>query len=474
MLNLERKTELFVGTQSLIKEGDYIVVAVSGGPDSIAMLDFLVNRQKQYGIRLAVAHVDHMLRGKESLLDLEYVKTYCSNHDIPFKAISIDIKSKMENDKTGLQETARTYRYRFLENVMQELHANKLAVGQHGDDQIETILMRLTRGSRGISRAGIQVKRPFGIGELIRPLLGVSKREIEEYCSEKGLQPRYDGSNDKPTYTRNRFRKDVLPFLKEENIRVHEQFQRFSQDVTEEELFLQELAEEQMKKMCQEFGGHEISLNISLFKQVPLPLQRRVIHLILNYLYQQMTLDLTALHINLIQQLIKSENPSGKMDLPNGLKVIRSYGECRFTFVKVEKTPEYYYELEENSHVLLPNNLTIQVEKVNGDIMKDQEDTLILDPNTIQFPIIARTRRPGDRMKIKGMNGSKKVKSIFIERKIPLQDREDWPIITDNTGQILWIPGLKKSCYHTSPNKEHLYYSIHCSNQTIPRGQPNQ
>ncbi|MCM3113576.1 tRNA lysidine(34) synthetase TilS [Lederbergia lenta] len=463
MLDFERKTELFVKKHVLFKKDDFIIVAVSGGPDSMAMLDFLVKRQDQYGVTLVVAHVDHMLRGEESLRDLEYVKNYCASTGLIFKAESIDIKSKMKKDKTGLQETARVYRYQFLEQVMEEFQANKLVVGQHGDDQIETILMRLTRGSREISRAGIQVKRKFGNGELIRPLLGVSKSEIEEYCKVKALHPRRDESNDKPTYTRNRFRLDILPFLKEENSRVHEQFQRFSEEITEDEKYLRFLAKEQMEKMCQEFDGVEIRLNISLFKQVPLPLQRRGIHLILNYLYQQYAPDLSALHIDLIQQLIKSKRPSGRIDLPNGLKVIRSYEQCNFTFTELEQASGFYYVLEEDNDLLLPNQLTIRMEKNADNNLKDQDNVLIFDPNTIQFPIIVRTRRPGDRMKIKGMNGSKKVKNIFMEMKIPLQDRRNWPIITDNSGQILWIPGLKKSCYNTSPNKEHIYYSIHYS-----------
>lgn len=475
MLEFERKTERFIEEHKLLADGDYILVAVSGGPDSIAMLEFLVARRERYGIKIAVVHVDHMLRGEESLQDLEYVKGYCSKQNILFTSASIDIRYKMQIDKTGLQETARKYRYRFFEKVMQELNANKLAVGQHSDDQMETILMRLTRGSGGIARAGIQVRRPFGNGELIRPLLGVERSEIEKYCRAKELNPKQDRSNEKPTYTRNRFRMDILPILKRENSNVHEQFQRFSEDITEDELYLQALAKAHYKEMCREFVSDEITLNISAFKQVPLPLQRRVIHLILNYLYKQMASDLTALHIDLIQQLLKSGNPSGQLDLPNGLKAIRSYEQCRFTFAKDKQPQGYHYELEENSRIQLPNNTIVQIEKDFGNTLKPEENIIILDPDDVQLPLIVRTRRPGDRINIKGMEGSKKVKNIFIEMKIPLQARANWPIITDNTGKILWIPGLRKSSYDTVPNKEQMYYSIYCdSKQTNPRGQQNQ
>src|SRR5690606_1873015 len=205
---------------------------------------------------------------------------YCEDRNIVFKSAAIDIHAKMAADKTGLQETARKYRYQFFEKVMEELHANKLAVGQHGDDQIETILMRLVRGSSGISRAGIQVKRSFGKGmELIRPLMGVSKIEIEEYCKAHHLEPRRDLSNDTKKYTRNRFRLDVLPFLKKENPRVIEHFQRFSEEISEDETYLQEMAKEAFKKMCQVYEEGELTLDIPSFCQIALPLQRRVIHL---------------------------------------------------------------------------------------------------------------------------------------------------------------------------------------------------
>ncbi|MBS4206435.1 tRNA lysidine(34) synthetase TilS [Lederbergia citrea] len=474
MLDFEKKTEAFIEKHSLIKAGDYIVAAVSGGPDSLAMLDFLNNRVEKYGIRVAAAHVDHMLRGEESLQDLYFVKNYCESKDIEFRAISIDIRKKMELDETGMQETARKYRYQFFEKVMLDLHADKLAVGQHGDDQLETILMRLVRGSHGKSRAGIQMKRPFAKGELIRPLLGVTKAEIEEYCATHKLNPRRDVSNEKPLYTRNRFRLEILPFLKSENEHVHEQFQRFSEDLTEDEQLLEQMAKKEYNAMCQELGKDEITLNIPSFYRVPLPLQRRVIQLILNYLYQQKAADLTALHIDLLQKLLKSENPSGKLDFPSGLKVIRSYDVCHFTFDKPGQVSSFCYKLYEGEEVSLPDGKIIRVEKGQGLSKEKKENIIVLNPSEVQFPIIVRTRLPGDRMKLKGMNGSKKVKDIFIDMKIPLHDRLVWPIVTDNTGKLLWIPGLKKSSYDTSPDNEHHFYSIHCSNQTFSGGQPNQ
>ncbi|MBS4201501.1 tRNA lysidine(34) synthetase TilS [Bacillus sp. FJAT-49732] len=465
VLEFERKTHNFISKHSLLQEGDYILVAVSGGPDSLALLDFLYHQSAKFNIKIAAAHVDHMLRGDASKEDLIFVQQYCEHRDIVFKSASIDINTKMTTDKTGLQETARKYRYQFFEKVMEELCANKLAVGQHGDDQIETILMRLVRGSSGISRAGIQVKRSFGSGkEMIRPLMGVSKMEIEEYCEAHHLKPRRDLSNDTKKYTRNRFRLDVLPFLKNENPRVIEHFQRFSEELSEDEAFFQELAKEAFNNLCQEYGEDEITLDIPSFCGIALPLQRRVIHLILNYLYKQYIPDLTSLHIDALQQLIKGENPSGRLDFPNGLKVIRSYELCRFTFVVQERNSSYYYEIFAGDQVAIPKGKMIRVEKASHLPLKADANTLIIDSESIQFPLIIRTRQHGDKIKVKGMNGRKKIKDIFIDMKIPLEERAIWPIVTDQTGEILWVPGLKKSSYETPPVLQKDYYLIYYSN----------
>ena len=461
MLDFERKTLSFIKRHRLLNRGDLVLAAVSGGPDSMAMLDFLVKRQGFFGIRLATVHVDHMLRGKESVQDLEYVRAYCEQNELELKAASIDIKQKMKLENKGMQETAREYRYRFFQKVMDELGADKLAVGQHADDQIETILMRLTRGSTGKSRAGIQPSRPFGYGTLIRPLLGVTKEEIEEYCAFHQLKPRIDPSNNKVTYTRNRFRLHVLPVLKRENQQVHEHFQRFSEDLLEDETYLEALAEQEIQAVTK-FENGKILLDIPSFLQMPLPLQRRGIHLILSYLYKKNVTHVTAWHAGLIWKLLKGEKPSGKLDLPLGLHVIRSYSHCVFTFEKTERTIGYEYELSAGKEITLPDGGTVRMVKDSDILAVGDEDFIVLNEKDIKLPIIVRTRRPGDRIKVKGMNGTKKLKDLFIDEKIPRFQRESWPVITDQQNQILWVPRLKKSLYDAGPqchgHRYILYY----------------
>ncbi len=369
MLVFEERTLAFIKKHQLIERGDFVLVAVSGGPDSMALLDFLVRRRKQFDIQLAAVHVNHLLRGEQSFLDMEYVRTYCTRNGILLKATAIDIRKKMVLDQTGLQETARTYRYEYFAHIMKELGANKLAVAQHGDDQIETILMRLTRGSRGIGRAGIRSIRDFAVGQVIRPLLGVTKEQIEQYCYTYRLQPRLDPSNEQRDYTRNRFRLEVLPFLKGENEQVHEHFQRFSEDILEDEQYLEELTKREITTICH-FRGNDISMEIDPFLRMPLSLQRRGIHLILSYLYKQKMDNVNVRHFQSIDQLLKGENPSGKLDLPLGLHVIRSYDSCLFTFDSPKQMSSFKHELHVGDELSLSNGMIIRFQRKSDRIIE--------------------------------------------------------------------------------------------------------
>lgn len=470
MLDFEKKTKSFIERHRLLHHGDSVLAAVSGGPDSMAMLDFLATRRDDLGISLTVAHVDHMLRGEESVRDLEYVQAYCEKYGLQLNAASIDISRKMEMEQKGMQETARLYRYKFFKDVMEEIGADKLAVAQHGDDQIETILMRLTRGSSGKARAGMRPIRAFGKGTLIRPLLGVTKNEIEEYCTIHQLHPRMDPSNEKPSYTRNRFRLDVLPALKRENRQAHEHFQKFSEDLLEDEAYLEALAEREIRAVS-EFGDGLIQLKIPKFFQMPLPLQRRGIHLILSYLYKKNITHVTSWHVHLIGELLQGENPSGKLDFPLGLKIIRSYENCLFTFEQTKQVKGYEYELNAGQEVELPNGKIVRLEKASEISAGHSEDCFVFTASDIQLPLTVRTRRPGDRIKVNGMDGTKKLKDLFIDEKIPRSLRDSWPVIADHANRIIWIPGLKKSFYGVSPQCNGHQYILY---YRTSRGQQSQ
>ncbi|MDQ0177888.1 tRNA lysidine(34) synthetase TilS [Bacillus chungangensis] len=463
MKQIERKIAAFIRKHELLQKGDQVLVAVSGGPDSLALLHFLQKNKLLYEIEVAAIHVDHMLRGEASYQDLLFVQQFCQNHEMECHTARINIKEKMITDQKGMQETARKYRYTYFQKVMAKHAYNKLAMGHHGDDQIETILMGLTRGS-GSGRNGIPVSRKFSPGKIVRPFLCLTKKEIENYCRNYQLQPRRDASNDTQDYTRNRFRHHVLPFLKKENGRVHEHFQRFSEEMIEDETYLYALAAKKMEQLHVKNKG-EISLDITKFLQMPLSLQRRGIHLILNYLYNDIPGALMKSHLDAIQDLLESKHPSGQLDLPAGLRVQRSYQSCLFSFKDVIDNTAYYIEINENEQIFLPNGYTIRFEKQTTSPSHPilQSHMIQLCPEDVTLPLIVRTRQAGDRIAIKGLNGTKKIKDIFIDEKIPLSERKNWPVVTDQSGEIIWLPGLKKSIFDTYGTQLPVYYVLQYS-----------
>ncbi|WP_064090882.1 tRNA lysidine(34) synthetase TilS [Rossellomorea aquimaris] len=451
---LESSTKEFIQSHELIQKGDVLVVAVSGGPDSLALLHFLHANRRVWEIELVAAHLDHMFRGEESLNELLFVKGFCERLDIPFFGERIDVSQVMKESNGGLQKIARDVRYTFLNKIMIEVSANKLVLGHHGDDQIETILMKLTRGANGVSRAGIPLIREFSPGKIIRPFLSVTKEDIEKYCEEYNLSPRRDPSNEKEDYTRNRFRKAVVPFLKEENPLVHKQFQQFSEELIEDEGYLEELTRQKLNKVWNKSKDFS-TLDIKGFLTMAQPLQRRGINLILNYLYKLRPPSLSSIHIYDVLGILRGKTPNASLDLPSGLKVTRAYHTCYFHFGELEciQSP-YCYELNVHETLELSNGYQfdfypapVNKEDCNGQYVYLHEDHIAL-------PLSIRTRKPGDRIKLKGFEGSKKLKSLFIDEKIPVHLRDQWPIVVDAEERILWVPGIKKSIYDLGEAKE--------------------
>ncbi|GHI00855.1 tRNA lysidine(34) synthetase TilS [Neobacillus kokaensis] len=459
---LETKVGCFLDHHSFKLDHKRMVVGVSGGPDSLALLHYLHNESEKRGLFLVTAHIDHMFRGEESYEDAMFVKHFCEQNRIPFEMAQINVPHVMETTGMSSQVAAREVRYEFYLKIMEKYNCSHLALAHHGDDQIETILMRLTRGSTGMARTGIPFTRPFQSGTIVRPFLCVTKAEIEDYCRRHQLTPRLDPSNNKNIYSRNRFRQQVLPFLKTENPQVHEHFQRFSEELQTDELFLQELTVQELNKVLKKRKECEMTVDIGQFSKMPLPLQRRGIQLILNYLYKENPSALSALHTDQVLRLIHYGKPSGRLDFPSGLKVLRSYGDLSFVIHedKTESEP-YYFVMNGPGKVKLPNGCQMELRLVNQEEdFWNSPDTAVFAADTMQWPIIIRTRETGDRMTLKGMQGSKKLKDIFIDHKIPLQNRNTWPVVTNGDNCIIWLPGLKKSSFEGSNQTTKQYIQL--------------
>lgn len=408
---------------------DTIVVGCSAGPDSMALIDMLLRIQEKYSLNLIVAHVNHNLR-KQSVQEEEYLRNYCEKKKVMFECMMIT-----EYGDDNFHNEARNIRYDFFEKVVYKYHANYLMTAHHGDDLVETVLMRITRGSNLNGYSGFKKIVDKGEYKIVRPLLSYTKQELEDYDKKNHIMYYIDDSNAKDKYTRNRYRKYVLPFLKEEDCNIHLKYLKFSTVLNEANQFIEHERDKALKKVI-----NNNILKIDIFKELDSFIQKEILYYMMNDFYQDDLILINDKHIELLLNLIYSNRANAFVNLPNEVIATKTYQELELKKVTTEITT---YEVELSKYVLLPNHHVI--EEV-ADLVGSGNDTCRLLSSEINLPLTVRTRKFGDRMSIKG-NGTKKIKDIFIDKKVSSSERDLWPVVVDSKGVVVWLPGLKKSKY---------------------------
>lgn len=411
-----------------LNEDDAVVVAVSGGPDSMALLHLLIEFRKTKNIEIICAHVNHKVR-KESDSEEIFVQEYCHKNHVIFEKMCIE-----HYNHDNFHNDARKKRYDFFEKIIVEYQAKYLFTAHHGDDLIESILMRIVRGSSLKGYSGISKVQDRGFYSILRPLLNETKESLMLYNLENQIEYVTDNSNFKDIYTRNRYRKNILPYLKEENKNVHKKFLKFSNNILEAEEYIEEKVNKSFNKMFE-----NNILDLELYLEEDKYIRKRIIMRILENLYQENLYTINDSHITNINKLILGSNGK-KINLPLN-KIFSKNNNKIYIYEKSNNKP---YKLKLEQITTLPNGKIIeQIDSI------DLNNNYIcrLSSTDIEFPLFIRTRKEGDKMSVKNMNGRKKINDIFTDLKIPLEERDKWPILVDKNDEILWLPGLKKSKY---------------------------
>lgn len=422
-----------------IKYGDAIVVGVSGGPDSMALLHLLTEIKREIDIFIVCAHVNHNVR-KESDKEKDFIEAYCDNNQVIFESMKID-----DYGDDNFHNEARTKRYNYFGQIVKKYGAKYLLTAHHADDLIETILMRIARGSTLRGYSGFSKTVNMGDYKIIRPFINVTKEEILNYNRNNNIRFVEDSSNKKSVYTRNRYRKYILPFFKKEDKNVHLKFLKFSETLLQYNNYI----ERQMHDVIDDVYKQGI-LDLEKFINLDYLIQQKIIYFILERVYQDDLMLIYDRHAELLFNLIHSERPNSYIYLPNGIRAIKSYK--NLTFVKDSEMAANQYEIEIINYVNLPNGKNLEIVDESDDF---GNDIIRLSSLEIKTPLHVRSRNSGDRMEIKGMLGRKKVKDIFIDEKISPSMRDEWPIVIDSSGKILWIPDLKKSKYDKEKNENY-------------------
>lgn len=408
--------------------GDVIVIGCSAGPDSMALVDMLLKLREKYSLSLIVAHVNHNVR-VESIDEALYIKDYCVKNSILFETMTIE---KYGDD--NFENEARNIRYNFFENVVYKYSANYLMTAHHGDDLVETIMMRIVRGSNLKGYSGFKMIVDMTDYKIVRPLIYYTKKELEEYDEMNNVKYFVDKSNSSDKYTRNRYRKYLLPFLKSEEENVHLKFLRFSDNLSTTCNFINKERDKALRRVLL-----ADALVIDKFILEDPYIQREILYYLLSEFYQDDLILVGDKHIDLILDLIYSKRANSFVNLPNDVIANKCYNMLELKRDVFEITN---YEIEFDEYATLPNGHVI--ERVL-DTSDNSNSICRLDSSEITLPLIVRTRRLGDKMAVKGMDGTKKIKDIFIDSKINLTERDSWPIVVDSKGKVVWIPGVKKS-----------------------------
>lgn len=443
-----------------------LLLAVSGGVDSMVLLDLMNQLPRTLKPWFAVVHFNHQLREVSDKEEL-FLRNYCLERKIPFYSSLWEAKNHPNN---GIEAAARTARYTYFQLIMEQLEATHLVTAHHGDDQVETILMRLVRGSHLAGISGIKTKRSFAKGELVRPLLSSTKEELVSYSQQYRIPYYEDESNQSLIYTRNRYRKEVIPLLKKENASLVEHFSDFSNDLGDILSLVQPLVNEVFNEVVKMNHPDYYEVDCSKLMMHPKTMQRQVISQLLSQLADHHQFDYKREHINQVVDLLNASNPNSHLDLPAGWIAEREYQLIRIQkkLHEPRKTVDFSVELEMNQWQKLPNGDRIGL--FDSHTIEDSATNLkiYLEWNSIQLPLTIRHRQNGDRMSIKGLNGgTKKIKDILIDQKIPIKERNSAYLVTDLTKKIIWLVKYKESQLSIEKETDKIQYILVYQNHEL-------
>ncbi|PKM89093.1 MAG: tRNA lysidine(34) synthetase TilS [Firmicutes bacterium HGW-Firmicutes-12] len=432
------KVVLTIKQYNMIEPDELVIVGVSGGPDSIAMLHILARLQKGIGFKLHVAHLDHSFRGKQAEDEAIWVKSIAESWGITCTLAKQDVSALAKEKRISTQDAGHLARKDFFLSLLEKMGAQKLALGHQANDQAETMLMHFLTGAGSEGLSGILPRQ----GPFIRPLLFVERAEIEKYCLDHNLDPRRDPSNEKDIYLRNKIRNQLLPWLTENiNPNLINTLNRTSQIFLFQEQYLQAKTNKAaLKCILQEEQGTKIILES--FSKLPLALQRRLIRSAYQTVGKKQGIQFK--HVEEVRELLLNKQVGKVLHLPDDIKVIKEYESVVFY-----RGDRHEYNVAIKKRVItVPGDIAIPeigqiiktgyTDRLPEEIPKNE---VYLPWEEFSPPLYVRSRLEGDKFSPYGYNKSRKLKEYFIDKKIPRKIRDSIPVITDQKG-IMWIAGM--------------------------------
>jgi tRNA(Ile)-lysidine synthase len=427
----------------LLEKGDRLIVGVSAGMDSMVLLHLLNAYRETYDLSLIIAHVNHGLRPEESEKEAELVRNEARRLGFPFEYGKFNVKEFQKLRGLSPQDAARRIRFHFFSDLVQKYRAQKIALGHNADDQVETVLLRLLRGSGLEGLKGILPNRQ---GRIIRPLIEVWREEIKSFALEKRIPFLLDSSNLKKDYLRNRLRLALIPFIeKEYQPSFKEIVLRSSNFLREENDYLEKGAGEAYRKIVTE-GNDTLSFRLSEYRSLHPAIQWRVIKKILERICarERGADEGEWLNVHEICQKLERSSPSFLLELPQGVWIVKRYEKVLFGKGRVKPIQPFEVQVVSSGRNFIEEiGKEVVMEEASVDKFGDlsgPSHTAFMDYESLQFPLRIRNFRPGDRFQPLGAKGTQKLKEFFIDHKIPRFERANIPLVI-SAEMIAWVVG---------------------------------
>ena len=435
MSDILHRVEAYIQRERLLTPGDGVVVALSGGPDSITLFDLLHRLKAKWNLTLYIAHLNHQLRPNADS-DAAFVKQIAQNY--PVYVGKEDVLQRAKDKKQSLEEAARDARRAFLDTVKQKTGANKIALGHTKSDQAETVLLRLVRGA-GLT--GLGGMRPISEACWIRPLLSISRSEIESYVRTRNLQVLRDETNSDPKFLRNRIRTDLIPHLqKAYNPQIEDLLSRSATLLQSDDAHLENIAEQALSEALLYCDNRKFILDVKRFFGYHISLRRRLIRKVLFALQ----VSVEAARFQVVERILETAStPGNSVQITPELSAYRAHD----TLIIAQPARPYCFLVEPGAPLDINGKFSIDIlNRGNPEHLKNTaEHTVFFDLD--QLPsraLYLRSPRPGDYFYPFGMRGKKKVSRLLGDSKIPRPLRGEIPLLVSGS-TILWIAGLRRS-----------------------------
>lgn len=453
------KVKKTIEKYNLLEKGDRVVVALSGGADSTALFAILAHIAKELNLELIIAHFNHGLRGRESDEDEKHSRDLSEKKGFVFVSGEMNLKKKGKG--ISPEDFYRQERYEFLNKVAEDYQAKKIALGHNLHDQAETILLNILRGS-GLE--GLKGFLPMREGKFIRPLIETSRQEIENYLNKEGIGYRKDSSNESRKYLRNQIRHALIPYLKENfNPKIEKNLTQMAEILRLEDEFIKQSVAKASKSLLIQRKPEHILIKINDINKLHSAIRLRLYKILLEG-FSPSKKGFSFSHIKALDNLAQKSESGKRLVLPLGIEARCEYGDLILESREgVAKQILYEYRINvPGSFYIKERKLTVRSELITKEnSRKNNKDEVYLDFDKIQQPLIIRNRRDGDWFQPLGMSGRQKIKTFFIDRKVPRRTRDEIMLLVDNRS-VIWIENmhLNDRVKITSKTKNVLKISI--------------